>query len=473
MPALRASVVRTLRSRRLAVALITALAAYTIVSTLVPQGEAADPAVREWAQARPAVESVVTALGLHHAYATPAFLALVGLLALATAACAWERTRRADRTMRSAGILSESLLERLTRRPETSAVVPPGADPLTALEKAAEGLERMGLRVRRRPGSVDGRAGMAGVWGSPLFHWSLVALMLVAGAGQVTRSEGFLALPLGERVADAHTSYLQVTDGALFGERHTGIEFVASKLDRHYVADGVDFGATPFITAYEGGVEVAAGWVHPNDPLRIGSLMVHMADFGPAVTLALESTGGAEISRETFTLDRSGQTSSGTTPQEFTLSGGPGAPAVKVRAQVLVWDGSAEGTLQTQVSRAILETSTVGSGAFGPPVVVAAGEALDLPGGQRLRVVRVGDWVRVSLANDWSVPFIYSLLLIATVALGVAVLVAARRASVLLVEDDDGVWSLHAGTWHSRTDPGFRTRVAGIVRDAANAQESS
>ena len=53
--------------------------------------------------------------------------------------------------------------------------------------------------------------------------------------------------------------------------------------------------------------------------------MIHMAAFGPAVTLAVESTGGAEIARATFTLDLSTDTSSGTVPQVFDLTDGSGA----------------------------------------------------------------------------------------------------------------------------------------------------
>lgn len=463
--------VSMLRSRRLAAVLIGALGVYSIVGTLLPQGPANDVLVLEWAQAHPGAEQIAAALGLHQAYSAPLFLILVAILVITTTACAWERTRRALRFVRSLGGLSTSLLGRLANRPEAAFTVADGVDPRAALAAVAGELESQGFRVRSESKTVDGRAGIAGIWGSPVFHWSLVALMLVAGIGRATRSEGFLALPLEDRVADLHESYLQVDDGPLFGERHTGVVFVAAELDRRYSLGGVEYGPTPLVAAYRDGTEVARGWVRPNSPLRVGSLMVHMVDFGPAVVLALETPDGAEIGRGTFTLDRSETTSSGTSPQEFSLSSEAGEPLVDVRVQVQVFR-SASGDAPEPVSRAILETSTPSATSFGPPVVVTEGEALDLPGGQRIRVAHVKDWVRVSVANDWSVPFIYVLLLLATFGLGVAVLLPARRVSVLLVEDSGG-WSLHMASWHSWKDASYKVRVAQIVREAARSQEDS
>jgi hypothetical protein len=82
----------------------------------------------------------------------------------------------------------------------------------------------------------------------------------------------------------------------------------------------------------------------------------------------------------------------------------------------------------------------------------------------------VKDWVRVSVANDWSVAPIYALFCVAIAALAVAVIVPARRVAVMLVETEAG-WSLHADTWHSRKDPTFRTRVEHVLREAAGVQE--
>ncbi|MDO8915016.1 MAG: cytochrome c biogenesis protein ResB [Coriobacteriia bacterium] len=466
------SLLRLLRSRRLAVVLIAFLGVFSIAATFVPRGTPDDPAVRAWALANPVLEAVVGPLGLHRAYASPLFLAFAALLAVCTTACALERTRRALTLARGMRELSSNLEERLRDRPQSRNALPSDIDAQAALDETAAGLQRLGLRIRRGPGLVEGISGAWGVFGSPVFHWSIVALMLVAAAGQATRAEGFMGLPVGERVADVRANYLQITEGPLFGERFTGVEFQSEDIVRNFTLGNVDYGPSPIVIAFRDGTQVATGRVYPNSPLRVGSLLVHMADFGPAATLALESAGGAEVGRHTVMLDRSTETSSGTGPREFSFVGGTDVLPIDARVQVVVIRTPAGATPAPQVSRAVVETSTAGSGVYGPPVTLAVGEFLTLPGGARLRLADVKDWARVSVTNDWSVDLLYVLFGIAIAGLSVAVLVPARRASVLLVENTVG-WSLHVATWHSRRDPLLSARVAQVVRDAAGVQEDS
>jgi hypothetical protein len=461
-------IVAFLRSRRLAIALIAAVAVYGIIGTLVPMGAPSSPAVRAWAAAYPAAEAILAPLGMHQAFSSPLFLSLILLLAASTTACAVERTRRATRLAQSLlGGPTDALVDRLARRPE--AVVPVrSAEPSDeVLQRVASSLGKAGLRTSIDDDYVGGRAGVVGLWGSPLFHWSIILLMVVIAAGQATRAEGFIALPLDQKVDEAHSSYLQVVEGPLFGERHTGVKIEMTKLDRDFVKDGVDFGPSPYVRVTRGAEPIAEGWVHANSPLRVGSLMIHMVSFGPVVTLAIESAGGGEIAREVFPLDVSEEGSSGIVPQVFTLSDESGVAGLTVRVRVLPKDAAGGAGAP---SRAQLETATAGSSDFGPAVIVPEGSALDLSGGRRLRVVSVSDWARVSVANDWSVPYLYGLLVLAILVLAVALLVPARRAGVLLVETSEGRL-LHIATWHDKRDPLFKERMLSAVAAAAAESE--
>ena len=437
-----------LRSPRLAIALIVGFVLYAIMATLISQGNWETP------------------------YGKPFFLVLVCLLAISSAACAWERTQRAWRVVRSSRVLSDVARERLGSRPEFSVRIEQDADERGALSAAADGLAREGIRVRGDSSVVDGVSGLNNMWGSPVFHWALVVLMLVVVIGRATRSEGFLGLPVGERVADVHNSYLQVADGSLFGEHHSRVELLVSRVERKYVEDGIVYGPTPFMTAYRDGVAVASGWVRPNRPLITGALMVHMVALGPAVTVSAETPQGAQTASETLLFERSASTSSGSAPQVIRAFAATGEEPIKVRVQVIIRKpGSPFG--DAKVSRAIIETASASAASFGPPVVVPEGDTIDLGQGRRMRVVDVKDWVRVSVANDWSVNVIYAMLVIAILGLGVAVLVSTRRVSILLVRDADGCWALQGSTWHSQRNPSFAGQVAEIVREAVNTQEHS
>lgn len=456
---------RALRSRRLAAWLIGILVAYSAIGTLVPQGQKSVARVAAWGRAHPVLESLVSFLGLHDAYQTPFFIGLFVLLTLCTAACATERTSRAFRLYRAIREPSTSAFDRVVRQPQRTARAREGLTDSESLSAAEVALRRVGLKTRRAEGGLDGYSGVLGLFGSPLFHWCIVALILVVAAGQATRAEGFLGLPLGTRVVDRQGSYLQVREGPLFGNRYSGLEFVAVDLDRHYVVDGIDREATPLVKAYRSGLEVASGRVYPNHPLRIGRLLVHMADFGPEATLALETSAGAETARDTFLLDRSTATSSGTEPEEFVLAGA-GTADVAVRIQVI----TRSDVVPAGQSQAVVETAVAGSGDFGAQTPLSEGQALEMPGGQRLRLAEVGDWVRVSVANDWSVPYIYAVLAIAVAAMSVALLVPTRRVTVVVARGAGG-HTLHWSTWQSSAGSVFRERVAGALRTSQGMEE--
>lgn len=459
---------RRLRSRRLAVVLILMVVGYSLAMTMVPQGDAANAKVQAWAERWPPLESLVRALGLHHAYSTPLFIGLMALLACSTAACAWERTRRASRISRSFASSGDQHWTRLKERPQLAVPLSAGIPPDRAMSAVAEELAGAGLRVRPDAGRIAAESGRWALWGSPVFHWAIVALVLVTGLGRATRSEGGIVLPLNQRVPEVHEAYSRVSEGPWFGERHSGIELVALEVDKDYKVGSVEYGPTPRVAAYRDGIEVAREWVRPNNPLRIGNLMVHMSGFGPAVTLALEIVGGGESGRQTFALELSKETSSGTEPQEFDLPDyGAGSP-LRGRIQVVVRRAGSSST--SQASQAIIETTSPGSSAFGPAVVVDEAQSVDLPGGARLRVAEVSSWVLVTVADDWSVPYIYALIVLIVLSLGVAVTVPTRRVSILLVQTGEGS-SVHSMAWDSRKDPLFGSMVEDVVRRALSAEE--
>ena len=142
-----------------------------------------------------------------------------------------------------------------------------------------------------------------------------------------------------------------------------------------------------------------------------------------------------------------------------------GQAGVAARIQVITQARQASDQASSAVSRAILETGTLGSDQYGKPLVIAEGDKVDLPGGARLRVADISEWVRVSLANDWSVPWIYGILALITIGLSIALLVPSRRATVMIAEQD-GVWCLVVSTWHSSKSPSFRSRVVDALRTA-------
>jgi cytochrome c biogenesis protein ResB len=167
---------RFLRSRRLAIWLIIVFVAYVAVGTAVPQGEPGSPAVAGWVAGHPTLGALAVALGLSRAYSTPLFLLLSVVLLLNTAVCAWERTRRAWAGYRRDDAGVKRIAERLRDKPTFAMRVSAGR-PL----ETTKVIRSLGLKSTSTDGVTEWRSGAWGAFGSPLFHWSLVGLLLVVG----------------------------------------------------------------------------------------------------------------------------------------------------------------------------------------------------------------------------------------------------------------------------------------------------
>jgi hypothetical protein len=457
---------RLAKSRRVSVALIAALAVYVAIGTLIAQGPYEDPLVRAWASAHPLAERLVAFLGLHDAYGTPVFLGLVVLLVISTAACSVERTGQGLRILRRTRASAEGIAaERF--RAQASFVVADALDSEAALAAAETGLRKAGLRVHRSGDFLEGFAGRWGALGSPAFHWCLALLGLALIVGQATRAEGRIDVPIGAPVRDQHAAYTRIAEGALFGERHTGLTIETSDLVYNFGAGGVNRGPAPVITLRDSGGIVAQQRVFPNNPLRYGPLMVHMSAYGVAPVVAVEATSGPMLATKTTLLEFSRETSSGTIAQEFGLAGGTLGGGVAVRIE-MVADRDSDGVLG-RVPRSphvLISTMASGDTTFGAPAVLGLGGPVTLPDGARLRFVSVQNWVGLSVANDWSVSAIYLLSGLACVCLLVSLFVPTRGGRIMLEETDSGA-SLGVSAWHVRRDAAFRERIHAVAREAA------
>lgn len=445
---------RFLRSRRLAIGLILAIVVYGVIGTIVPQAAREPERVASFAREQPALAAVVRALGLNDAFTAAPFLLVVALLALSTAVCAWERTARARGELRRQGSVAPGLLARLRDRPAAAAHV---ADGETALARIADEFGSMGLRVRRGPKLVEATGGRAGLFGSPVFHWSLTLLIVVIGLGQLTRAEGMIGVPVGYPVTDTAANYRNHHAGPLYAG-HSGLRIEATDLVLDYVdGSGQPRGPAPVVTLKRGGAVVASGRVYPNAPLRSGALLIHMNDYGFSPVISLETSAGTRIERQELLVDRPSTDTSETGATSFELAG-PGV-VIPVSASLLRTDSG------KRVEDLKLKLRLGENGSLGQRVL-AAGETVELPTGDRLRLDAVTHYVRLSIADDWSVYPMYALFGLASAGLALAVLFPARSAWGMLVSTPAGD-ALHVVTRNGRGDVVFEERVREALRSAA------
>jgi hypothetical protein len=467
----RSGIARLLRSRRLAIALIAILAVYVFLGTVVPQGALESPGVLDWRSRNPGAQSAAASLGLHRVYSSVPFLAIVVLLTAATAVCAWERTESALRVRRRMRPATDAQVARLKDHPASVVALAPRTGGEDALGTASRLLRRTGLRIRRAPTGLDATSGAWTAFGSPAFHWALVAVAVVLATGQATRAEGAIQLPIGVPVPDVGASYAHLAKGPLFGDRFSGLTLVASDLVYNLRVDGINRGPAPVITLLDGSTAVASGRVYPNNPLRYETLLVHMDEYGLAPLIGLEDEEGVTRATKVFFLEFTKETSSGTLAQDAEAARGASLPPVAFRVEMPA-DRDASGILGRVpfAPRVLIRVGSPGLG-LSDAVPLEFGESIDLPGGGKARFIDVQNWVRITVANDWSVPYVYALGMFACVTLAVSLFAPARGARFLVVETKSGP-ALHVASWHSRGDPSFAERMRSIANQAAGAESA-
>jgi hypothetical protein len=429
------AVIRRLRSRRLAVGLILAVIAYAAASSVIP-----------------------------NAFGSPVFLAVVALLALSTAACAWERTRSSARALRRTGRVDDAQVERLREKPWLTVRVAQGTegDPLSA---SADAMRRLRLSVVRGPRLLEASSGRVGLLGSPLFHWTLAVLLLVIALGRLSRAEGAIGVPVGFSRTDATGSYRTVRAGPLYGG-HSGLTLAVTDLRPVKDAEGVDRGVSPLVELREGGTLLRRQRVYPNNPLRHGSLLIHSSGYGIAAVVSVGSGSGGPILQSEPLVDFDAKRPGGTTAAVFDLTAAGGKVLDSITLTIPL---DREGGLSLeQLPRRPRALVTVRASGVETSAVLEKGGSMRLPTGESLRVKDFVHYARLTVADDWSVYPIYFLFVLAGIAMSVSVTVPYRRVRVLLAETADGV-ALHAEVRHSRGDPLFAEMVETALREAAGA----
>lgn len=428
---------RLLRSRSLALWTIIALVMYAAAATVLGGDDYSAP------------------------YRSPLFFGIAGLLALSTGACAWERTRAA---LAGSRLRLPSAATRRRLR-DTATLELPVSDDVQAIEVSTMTLKRLGMHVVRDEEALEARMGVAGAFGSPLFHWALTLLFVVIVLGQLTRAEGLMGVAAGAAKPDAPDSYGELTTGPLAGAL-TGRLIAVPSIETSYTANNVEQGITPFveIRSAAGDEVLASGYAYANHPIRYRSMLVHRNNDGLAAVVEISDGSGA-VTTEHVMLDYDAERTrvlpalfglSGPTGETVTsvmLQPGPGStpasPSVRIRAAA----GDASPETQPQAD-----------------VVLRIGEQTQLPGGLSLRVIELTKYARLSVVDDWSVYWIYALFSLAVTGLALAIFFPLRRVRAVVVRSDEA-HRLHVATRHGRGDPGFPVRVESVLRAALSAEE--
>lgn len=434
------TIIEFLRSPGLATWLLAIVGVWSALATIVPQGGATDPQVVAWASTHSLVEPVVRAVGLHQAFTSVLFRVCALALGLSTALCAWRRTKVAlgkGRALRGAAVADERSLAE-GHRLEIACDPVLGASEV--LSVASETLGHLGIRTKRQGDSITAVSPVWSVWGSPVFHWALLALIVTMLLGSLLRSSGLMGVAVGQAKIDGPESYGVLSTGPLHGWLRVQRTIRVDAFDPNFKTGGVDRGPTPTVSVLDArGQVIKSQRVYPNETLKTGSLTVYPADYGLAAIVSLADASGAESGRSVQLMDFSTEATGGTAPLGYlTVDDEAGSATLKLLVSVPLdraEDGFVE-RLPAEPKARVLVTSMDDE-----PVldrVLRPGEGLKLPGTGTLRLVDVRYYARLQLVDDPSIPFLYAGLTVAMIGLGIATLTQQQIVSATLIETPDG-----------------------------------
>jgi cytochrome c biogenesis protein ResB len=436
------SLARFIASARVATLLIAFVGVWSILASLIPQEVTSGTGVAEWAAAHPLAEPVVQAVGLHHAFTAPVFALCVLLLAVSTALCAWRRTKvaiRRSRTLRSASLSHE---QDLAAAHDLEIACDPGLTAPQALSIASETLRRLGIRTTHRDQAIVAVSPAWSAWGSPLFHWALLALIVTMLVGNMARASGLMGLAVGQAKPDQPASYgdRAVFAGPLHDWGSVQRTIRVDAFEVNYKTGGVDRGPTPTVSVLDAeGRVLKSQRVYPNETLKLGSLAIYPADYGLAALVSLVDTSGAETRRSAELLDFSAKAQGGTTPVEpLVVFDETGAARLKVRISVPL--DSVRGGLIARLPDTI-RARVVVSDLDDRPLLdqeLRPGDELPLPVGGALRLLDVTYYARLQLVDDPSIPYLYAVAIVAMIGLGIATLTRQQIVAATVIETPDG-----------------------------------
>lgn len=412
-----------LASAGLAVGLLIFVGLWSLFATFVPQGQPSSLAVKSWAASHAAVEPLVRTIGLHQAFASVVFTLSAALLAVSTGVCAWRRTKLAIKragTLKSATRADKAALaEKHDLEIACDAVL----SDQDALAIAADTLASLGIKTTRRGDALSAVSGPWAVWGSPVFHWALLALIVAALVGTVQRSDGQMAIAVGQTKVDAPASYVSLSAGPWhqWALVHRAIRVDA--FDPDYKTGGIDRGAVPTVSVLDGsGKVLVSQLVYPNQKLHSGSLSINAPTCGLAATLAFLDGSGTEVGRTIQPIDFSQTATGGTVPLEsFTRKDRSGHVVMRLAATVpLDRVGGQYGEYIPKQPRArVMVVSADGTSLLDRTLL--PGESVTLPGGGGVRLVGIGWYSRLSLVDDPTIPIIYAAMALAMLGLTLSV----------------------------------------------------
>jgi len=273
---------RRLRKMSTALLLLFALAAASVVATVIPQAPVTPQSVAQWragtAGPGTTVASGLDALSLFDVFGSWWFAVLVGLLFTSLTGCLLPRYAAFARVARRPPAAGRNL-ERLSHAQTVITELAPEA----ALAAAERLLARRRFRRRRIGWQLAAERGHWREGGSLLFHTAFYLLLLGAVVGKAFGFTGQVTIPEGSSFAETRIAYDAAEPGRWWDlSDHRGFVVTLDDFDVSYFPNFTPRDFVSTVTIAEQGESVRTETVRVNHPLHHRGMNLYQSGFGMA-----------------------------------------------------------------------------------------------------------------------------------------------------------------------------------------------
>ena len=275
---------RTLRSMRTALILLFLLAMASVVGSLIPQIPNSPERVASYQAEHPFWGLFFRRAGFFDVFGSWWFALIATLLFVSLVACLIPRTRAHVRTIRQPPVQAREL-DAFPQYAQRRVGVPPD----TAITLCQKVLRRRLFRVNRGRSALAAEKGVAREFGSLLFHWAFLLILIGAVYGKGTGFTGRAAIVEGEAWTDAQANYDgEIRAGRFFSGDFSGTQVRLLGFEDTYRRTGqpMDFVSRIELTGADGST-LGQTDVRVNHPAEVNGLRIFQYAYGwaPVITI--------------------------------------------------------------------------------------------------------------------------------------------------------------------------------------------
>jgi cytochrome c biogenesis protein len=281
-----AMVWRTLRSMRTALILLFLLAMASVVGSVIPQIPNSPERAASYQVEHRVVGAFFRRAGFFDVFGSWWFALIATLLFVSLVACLLPRSRAHLRAIRQRPVHAREL-DSFPQYAERRVAAPPDR----AADLSQKVLRRKLFRVSRAPTpAVAAEKGTAREFGSLLFHWAFLLILVGAVYGKGTGFSGRAAVVEGQTWTDALANYDgEIRTGRFFSGDFTGTQLRLIDFQDSYRQTGqpMDFVSKVALSDADG-TSLGTADVRVNHPAEVEGLRIFQYGFGwaPVITIA-------------------------------------------------------------------------------------------------------------------------------------------------------------------------------------------